>query len=131
MATKRSKHAPRWVVKLGTGILTTPEGRLDLGQIERLVGQVVALKRKGHEVILVSSGAIGGGMGILGLTQRPKVIEELQACAAIGQPQLMRIYEEFLSRKNSMPRRSCSPTSTSTAGRSTPTRSGPSPTCSS
>ena len=98
MANKRNKGAQRWVVKLGTGILSTPEGRLDLAQIAQLVKQIAALKRKGHEVILVSSGAIGGGMGLLGLDKRPKVIEELQACAAIGQPQLMRIYEEFLSK---------------------------------
>ena len=94
------KRGPRWVVKLGTGILSTPEGRLDLPQMGRLVAQVVALKKKGYEIILVSSGAIGGGMGILGLGKRPKAIEELQACAAIGQPQLMRIYEELFSKED-------------------------------
>ena len=105
MATKRTPRArrtqrtQRWVVKLGTGILSTPEGRLDLAQIASLVAQVVALKKKGYEVILVSSGAVGGGMGLLGLSKRPTATQELQACAAIGQPQLMRIYEELLSKK--------------------------------
>ncbi|MDE1171895.1 MAG: glutamate 5-kinase [Verrucomicrobium sp.] len=90
----------RWVVKLGTGILTTPEGRLDLPQIDQLVGQIAALKKKRIEVILVTSGAVGGGMGLLGLSKRPKAIEELQACAAIGQPQIMHIYEEFFAKRD-------------------------------
>jgi glutamate 5-kinase len=94
------KRLQRWVVKLGTGILSTPEGRLDLAQIANLVGQVARLKRRGIEVILVSSGAIGGGMGLLQLRKRPVAIEELQACAAIGQPQLMRIYEEFFAKED-------------------------------
>ena len=92
------KKAERWVVKLGTGILSNAQGQLDLPQIENLVGQVISLKERGHEVILVSSGAVGGGMGILGLEKRPKAFDHLQACAAIGQPQLMRIYEEAFSR---------------------------------
>ena len=89
---KSRKAAQRWVVKLGTGILTTPEGRLDLAQIGHLVSQVARLQKRGIEIVLVSSGAIGGGMGILGLAKRPKAIEELQTCAAIGQPHLMALY---------------------------------------
>jgi glutamate 5-kinase len=97
---KRGKSKERWVIKLGTGILSDGHGRLDLPQIESLVQQVAWLRQKGIEVILVSSGAVGGGMGILGLEKRPKAIEELQACAAIGQPQLMRIYEGFFAKED-------------------------------
>src|SRR5262249_51233853 len=88
----------RWVIKLGTGILTDAAGRLDLAQIRQLVGQVAGLRRRGHEIVLVTSGAIGGGMGLLNLKKRPRQFSELQACAAIGQPQLMRIYEGFLQK---------------------------------
>jgi glutamate 5-kinase len=88
----------RWVIKLGTGILTDAQGQLDLPQIKQLVAQVAALRQRGVEVVLVTSGAIGGGMGLLKLKKRPTKFEELQACAAIGQPQLMRIYEEFFGK---------------------------------
>jgi glutamate 5-kinase len=90
---------PRWVVKLGTGILSTPEGDLDLPQIRRLVQQIAMLEGEGLEIVLVSSGAIGSGMGLLGYRRRPTAIEELQACAAVGQPQLMRLYEELFSER--------------------------------
>ncbi|VVM06827.1 glutamate 5-kinase [Methylacidimicrobium tartarophylax] len=97
---KRSERShPRWVVKLGTGILSTPAGDLDLPQIRRLVQQVAILEGQGLEIVLVSSGAIGSGMGLLGYRRRPTAIEELQACAAVGQPQLMRLYEELFSER--------------------------------
>jgi glutamate 5-kinase len=88
----------RWVIKCGTGILTDSKGRLDLPQIGRLVRQVAALQDKGYEIVLVTSGAIGGGMGSLHLKKRPARVEHLQACAAIGQPRLMGIYEKLLAR---------------------------------
>ncbi len=95
---RRARRAhPRWVIKLGTGILSTPEGELDLPQISKLVDQVATLKGAGWEIVLVSSGAIGSGMGLLGYQRRPTAIEELQACAAVGQPQLMRLYEELFA----------------------------------
>lgn len=94
-----SRNAKRWVIKLGTGILSDPQGRLDLEQIRQLVGQVARLNKLGYEIVLVTSGAVGGGMGILKLKKRPTAIQELQACAAIGQPQLMHIYEEQFSKK--------------------------------
>ncbi len=96
--SRTQKLLQRWVVKLGTGILTTPEGQLDLPQIGQLVSQVARLRRQGIQVVLVSSGAIGAGMGILKLAKRPKAIEELQACAAIGQPRLMGIYAELFAK---------------------------------
>lgn len=97
---RAGRSHPRWVVKLGTGILSTPEGDLDLPQIRRLVEQIAALKEEGWEIVLVSSGAIGSGMGLLGYRKRPAAIEALQACAAVGQPQLMRLYEELFSERS-------------------------------
>ena len=88
----------RWVVKLGTGILSDSHGRIDLAQIERLAAQVVDLRRRGHEMLVVSSGAVGCGMSLLGLTKRPAEMAELQACAAVGQPRLMRLYDEAFGR---------------------------------
>jgi glutamate 5-kinase len=84
----------RWVVKLGTGILTDAKGRIDLPQIRQLAAQVVALRERGHQVLLVSSGAVGSGMSLLGLTRRPTLMAELQACAAVGQPRLIRLWDE-------------------------------------
>ncbi len=89
----------RWVIKLGSGTITDPQGRIDHPQIRQLVAQITTLHQRGIETIVVTSGAVASGMGILGLKQRPKALPELQACAAIGQPQLMRIYEELLVKK--------------------------------
>jgi glutamate 5-kinase len=86
------------VVKLGTGILSDAQGRIDVAQIGQLAGQVVELRRRGHEVLIVSSGAVGCGMSLLGLKRRPTEMAELQACAALGQPRLMRLYDEAFSR---------------------------------
>ena len=88
----------RWVVKLGTGILSDPRGRVDLSQIEHLAAQVVELCRLGHQILLVSSGAVGCGMSLLGLAKRPAAMAELQACAALGQPRLMSLYDEIFGR---------------------------------
>ena len=88
----------RWVIKLGTGILSDSRGAVDVAQIEQLVGQVVELRRLGCQILIVSSGAVGCGMSLLGLKQRPVAISELQACAALGQPRLMRIYDEAFGR---------------------------------
>lgn len=85
----------RLVVKLGTGILTDATKRPDLVQFAQLVAQVAAQRTAGREVVLVSSGAVGAGMGALGFARRPKRLDELQACAAVGQSRLMAIYESF------------------------------------
>jgi glutamate 5-kinase len=90
---KSTSVAKRWVVKLGTGILTDTQGRIDLGQIEQLTREVVELRRRGHQVLVVSSGAVGCGMSLLGLTQRPTEMAALQACAALGQPRLMSLWD--------------------------------------
>jgi len=90
-------RARRIVIKLGTGLLTDRDNRLALPQIESLVGQVAALFRNKRQVLLVSSGAIGAGMAELGLKQRPKKLDELQAAAAIGQSKLMALYDRLFA----------------------------------
>lgn len=87
----------RLVIKVGTSTLTHGTGHLDLLGIEKLVRQIADLHNQGKEVLLVSSGAVGAGMGKLGLKKRPKTIPEKQALAAIGQGQLMQVYAKFFS----------------------------------
>src|SRR5436305_985943 len=89
------KSASRIVVKLGTGVLTDSRKQPDLAQMQQLVAQVAAQRAAGKEVVLVSSGAVGAGMGVLGHERRPADLAELQACAAIGQSRLMSIYEKL------------------------------------
>ncbi|MDR1497356.1 MAG: glutamate 5-kinase [Puniceicoccales bacterium] len=86
----------RWVIKLGTGILTRADGGTDRRQIGLLVKQIATLTSTGHEIVLVSSGAIATGMTVLHLTNRPHSIAELQACATIGQIELMGEYQRHL-----------------------------------
>src|SRR5262245_28505479 len=85
------------VVKLGSNVLTGPDGRLDPGRLRALTDQVHRLRQAGRRVVLVSSGAIGAGMGQLGLGKRPSDLRHLQACAAVGQGFLMRAYQECLA----------------------------------
>ncbi len=87
----------RVVVKLGTGVLTDAMRRPDPVQMRQLVAQVAALRNDGREVVLVSSGAVGSGMGVLGFSRRPTDLPELQACAAVGQSRLMAAYEQMFS----------------------------------
>lgn len=86
------KNARRIVVKVGTSTLTYPSGRLNLKQLEKLVRQLTDLYNSGKEVLLVTSGAVGAGMGKLGLRERPRSIPERQATAAVGQGLLMQVY---------------------------------------
>jgi glutamate 5-kinase len=85
------------VVKVGTNVLTGPDGRLDPARLQALADQVYRLRQSGRKVVLVSSGAIGAGVGRLGLNKRPTDLRHLQACAAVGQGFLMRAYEECLA----------------------------------
>jgi glutamate 5-kinase len=89
--------AARVVVKLGTGVLTDSRKQLDLAQLEQLVAQVAEQRKAGREIVLVSSGAVGAGMGALGYEKRPGDVSELQACAAVGQSRLMATYEKLFS----------------------------------
>ena len=88
------EQAKRVVIKLGTGVLTKGIGNLDRDCIGSLCRQIKQLRDKGIEVILVSSAAIGLGMGKLSLKQRPKDIPMLQACASIGQTVLMNAWQK-------------------------------------
>ena len=88
------QQAKRVVIKLGTGVLTSGIGELDTARIESLCAQVKKLHKSGIEVILVSSGAVGLGMGKLRLKQRPKDLATLQACAAVGQGILINTWQK-------------------------------------
>lgn len=93
----RNAAPKRIVVKLGTGILTAEVGRLDAECLERIAAQIAEMRRRGMEVIVVSSGAVGLGMGRLGLTQRPSRLAEQQMCAAVGQSILTETWQSALS----------------------------------
>jgi glutamate 5-kinase len=84
------------VVKVGTRVLTGPDGLLDDSRIESLGRQFDAILAAGRQVVLVSSGAVGAGMGRMGLPRRPQELAHLQAVAAIGQSCLIESYERAL-----------------------------------
>ena len=84
----------RIVVKLGTGILTSGIGQLDLEVIRNICGQIAELRRQGITVIIVSSGAVGLGMGRLGIKRRPTDLPTLQACASVGQSILIETWQQ-------------------------------------
>jgi glutamate 5-kinase len=88
----------RIVVKLGTNVIMRPDGKVALGLLCGLVEQIAALRHQGIEVLLVSSGAVGLGMERLALSERPKVVAQIQACAAIGQSRLMALYDDAFDR---------------------------------
>lgn len=88
----------RIVVKLGTNVIMRPDGKVALGLLCGLVEQVAALREQGIEVLMVSSGAVGLGVERLGLAERPTAVEQVQACAAVGQSRLMGMYEEAFDR---------------------------------
>ncbi|MCI0380581.1 MAG: glutamate 5-kinase [Gemmataceae bacterium] len=86
------------VVKVGTNVLTGSDGRLAPDRIQALADQILRIRQKGRKVVLVSSGAIGAGLGRLGFSKRPSDLRHLQGCAAIGQSFLMRAYQEALDK---------------------------------
>jgi glutamate 5-kinase len=88
----------RIVVKLGTNVIMRPDGRVALGLLCGLVEQIASLRAQGTEVLVVSSGAVGLGMERLGLIERPTVLAQIQACAAIGQSRLMGLYDDAFDR---------------------------------
>ena len=87
----------RIVVKIGTSTLAHATGHLNIRRVASLCRVISDIKNAGHEVILVSSGAIGMGVGKLGLRQRPRDIPTKQAAAAVGQCELMYIYDKLFS----------------------------------
>ena len=86
-------QAKRLVVKVGSSLVTNGGQGLDHGALTRWVLQIAALRKRGREVILVSSGAIAEGMQRLGWKKRPSAVHELQAAAAVGQMGLVQVYE--------------------------------------
>lgn len=85
------------VVKVGTNVLARPDGTLDPARFAALADQLHRLRASGRKVCLVSSGAIGAGVGRLALGRRPTDLRQLQACAAVGQAFLMRAWEDCLA----------------------------------
>jgi glutamate 5-kinase len=87
-------EAHRLVVKLGTHVVTSNGVELALPRVKGLVASIARLRKSGREVVLVSSGAVGMGMRVLGLTERPRSLGLRQACAAVGQGHLMSAYTQ-------------------------------------
>ncbi|HWA25004.1 MAG TPA: glutamate 5-kinase [Lacunisphaera sp.] len=96
-----SKRPQRIVLKFGSGILASDQGiGLSRRQIARLAREVGALVRAGHECIIVSSGAIAAGLATLDLSAKPKELAAKQACAAVGQSQLMHAYASEFAKQD-------------------------------
>lgn len=89
----------RIVIKVGTNVLTRPDGRLDVTSISRLVDQIATLKRVGTELVLVSSGAVGAGRGLLAETDAETTDEvaRRQVFSALGQVRLMELYRQLFA----------------------------------
>ena len=85
--------ARRWVIKIGSAVLTDNGEGLSKTFIAQLAQDVVSLRERGCEVILVSSGAVAAGLARLGISERPSALDELQAAAAVGQSSLVQAYE--------------------------------------
>ena len=94
---RKISERKRVVVKVGTSTLTHRTGRLNIRRVENLVKTLADLQNAGHEIVLVSSGAIALGMGKLGMTKRLSDTPGKQACAAVGQCELMYMYDKFFA----------------------------------
>ena len=94
------KNMKRVVIKVGTSTLTHPSGQINIRHVEELVKVISDIKNSGYEIALVTSGAIGLGAARLGLKQKPKDTPSKQACAAIGQCELMNIYDKLFNEYN-------------------------------
>ncbi len=93
-------QARRWVIKIGSALLTADGRGLDRGAMAVWVRQMVALREAGIDVVLVSSGAVAAGMSRLGWSQRPELVSELQAAAAVGQMSLVKAWESSFADHN-------------------------------
>jgi glutamate 5-kinase len=89
----------RWVVKIGSALLTRDGAGLDRSVLVPWVAQMSARRLQGHDLVLVSSGAVAQGMARMGWRQRPQALHELQAAAAIGQMGLVRAYEDCFAQR--------------------------------
>ena len=90
----------RITVKVGTSTLTHSTGHLDIRRVESLCTVLSDIKNAGHEIVLVSSGAIGMGVGKLNLREKPADMPTKQAAAAVGQCELMYVYDKLFSAYN-------------------------------
>jgi glutamate 5-kinase len=98
-ARTSKKGIGRFVVKIGTSLLTRDGGHLDRPRMARLARELSYIRKSGVEVVLVSSGAIAAGMGELGWKKRPSELAKKQAAAAVGQPKLMETYRQLFRRQ--------------------------------
>ncbi len=94
------KEKKKIVIKVGTSTLSYSNGRLNFQRVEKLAYVLSSLRSRGLHIILVSSGAIGVGAGRLGMTSRPRDMAEKQALAAVGQAELIKIYQKFFEGYN-------------------------------
>lgn len=90
----------RWVVKIGSALLTNDGKGLDVEAIGQWVEQITSLSKRGYDVVVVSSGSIAAGMSLLGWKERPNELSKLQAAAAVGQSSLIQIYEQAFQKYN-------------------------------
>lgn len=97
MRSEYLKNIKRIVIKIGSRVLTDDDGAMDVRIIGQLCTEISAAIQNGLQVIMVSSGAVAAGRNLLGMTEKPKTIPQKQAAAAVGQPRLMRLYEEAFS----------------------------------
>lgn len=90
--------AKRLVIKVGTRVLVDKNGRLNQKRIASIAAQLADLRHAGKEVVLVSSGAVGAGLQVLGMKRRPTSLPELQMAASVGQTRLLEIYSQHFSK---------------------------------
>ncbi len=93
---RKTRHV---VVKIGSSVLVDAKGKISHKALIGVAKDIASIQRRGIHVTLVSSGAVASGMQYLGFDQKPSKMSELQACAAIGQPLLMHLYQKALSRE--------------------------------
>jgi glutamate 5-kinase len=93
-----TRSASPVVVKVGTRVLTRPDGTLNHERIEQLAEEIQAISAAGRKIVLVSSGAVGAGVGLLGLKGRPADLARLQAVAAVGQTHLIQAYDRTFAK---------------------------------
>ncbi|MDO5088600.1 MAG: glutamate 5-kinase [Leptotrichiaceae bacterium] len=94
------KNIQKIVVKVGTSTLTKSDGNLDGDKIKKIVLELSNLSDKGYDIVLVTSGAVGAGMGRLNMNERPKTLSEKQALASVGQVALTHLYQMFFQEHN-------------------------------
>lgn len=96
------KKKKRIVVKVGTSTLTYENGKINIRRVEKLCKVISDLQNQGNEMVLVSSGALGVGMGKLGISERPYETNKKQAVAAVGQCELMFMYDKLFGEYNNV-----------------------------